>query len=77
MASTDLRAAAQRLRNADPLAFDEWVKAFSTYSQQVSAQLAFAPDVNELLKHQGRAQQCHSLLVTFEDVVKATKPAPQ
>lgn len=52
------------LRNADPKLWDQFVQCFDVYTMEVLMALSAAPDT-EILRMQGRAQQCRTLLNVF------------
>ncbi len=64
--------AARRLRNIDPAVYDEFVKAFVTYTQDTFMQvLGAAPD--QLQAVQGRIQNANFVLNTLK---QAQQPTP-
>jgi type II secretory pathway component GspD/PulD (secretin) len=66
-----------RLRNADPVAFDDCVSIFGEYTGEVTVAVTEA-DATNILVMQGRAQQCRAILRVLQecDKPKQTKPAP-
>ena len=66
-----------RLRNADPSGFEDCLKAFGEYTDEVTVAVTEA-DPNTILAMQGRAQQCRAILRLLRecDKVKAKPPTP-
>ena len=62
----DLTRAIQLLRNTAPEEFAAFVKQFSMYAEDTVVAVTEADHV-EILKMQGRAQQCLALKAFFEE----------
>ena len=65
------------LRNATPEGFEQCLKVFEEYTDEVTVAVTNA-DATNILVMQGRAQQCRALLRVLQecDTPKPTKPAP-
>jgi hypothetical protein len=73
----DLSKYALLLRNANPDAWEAFLKTFACYAQEVLENTSMAP-ADQVLRMQGRAQQCRALLQIFRDCASPSrKPAPQ
>lgn len=64
------------LRNADPKVWDQFVSCFDVYTIEVMNGLTSAP-ADEILRMQGRAQQCKALLRIFAECHLVKKPPQQ
>lgn len=62
------------LKNAAPEEFAVFMKAFDYYTEDAMAAVTEAP-AEEILKMQGRAQQCRGLLLVLDDAMKDRSPA--
>lgn len=65
-----------RLKNANPEAWDNFVQTFDIYATEVAIQLTQAPS-DEILRMQGRAQQCIGLLRLMQECDRPKPLAPQ
>lgn len=64
------------LRNANPEAWDAFLRSISVYTQEAMEGMAAAP-ADKLLLMQGRVQQCQALLRVFNECgAPSRKPAP-
>ena len=73
---TALHELSLRLRNASPEVWDAFVREFETYTGEASLAMTDSP-ADQLLKMQGRAQQCRALLRVFKECdAEFRKPAP-
>lgn len=59
-----------RLKNANPEAWDDFVQCFDIYATEVTVAVTQAPS-EDILRMQGRAQQCLALLRTMRECAKA------
>ena len=76
-ANYDLSKFALLLRNANPDAWEAFLRTFTDYTQEVLENTSMAP-ADQVLRMQGRAQQCRALLQIFRDCASPSrKPAPQ
>lgn len=62
-----------RLRNADPIVWEQFVQCFDTFTIEVMSQMSAAPS-DAILNLQGRAQQCRALLRIFAECHLPPKP---
>lgn len=65
------------LRNANPEAWEGFLRSLDNYTHEVLTQLADAP-ADKLLGMQGRVNQCRAFLRVFKECdAPSRKPAPQ
>ena len=65
------------LRNANPEAWEAFVRSFADYTNEATLAMTDAP-ADKILITQGRAQQCRALLRLFKECdVPNRKPTPQ
>ncbi len=77
MAAPTLSELCLLLRNANPEAWDGFVRSFSAYTHEAMLGMTESP-ADKLLLMQGRVQQCQALLRLFKECdVPNRKPAPQ
>lgn len=66
-----------RLKNSSPEGWDDFVQVFDVYATEVTVAVTQAPS-EEILRMQGRAQQCLAILRIMRECDKVkTPPAPQ
>ena len=74
---TRLHELSLRLRNASPEVWDAFVREFEVIANNTSLEMTDAP-ADQILKMQGRAQQCRALLRVFKECdAEFRKPTPQ
>jgi hypothetical protein len=75
--ASDIAKYALLLRNANPEAWDKFLRALDVYTTEAMTALASTP-ADEVLRQQGRVQQCLALLRFFKECdAPSRKPAPQ
>jgi hypothetical protein len=77
MAADPISKHALMLRNANPEAWDGFLRALDDYTNEALVALASTP-ADEVLRQQGRVQQCRAFLRIFKECdAPSRKPAPQ
>jgi hypothetical protein len=64
-----------RLKNSNPTGWDDFVQVFDCYATEVTVAVTQAPS-DEILRMQGRAQQCLALLRLMRECDKVKIPQP-
>ena len=73
---SDLKAAALRLKNGNPEAFDQFLNLFNDLTMDALKALSEAP-TEQILIQQGRTQQLRALMRMFVECDKPDKPATE
>ncbi len=76
MAGPTLGQLCLQLRNANPEAWDGFIRSFSDYTHEAMIAMAESP-ADKILVMQGRVNQCQALLRLFKECdAPSRKPAP-
>lgn len=73
LTSRDGKAVVTRVRNANPQDFDTFLQMFDRYTYAVTVAVSDAP-AEEVMRMQGRAQQCRALMQLFLDALRTPTP---